>query len=327
MLSEDVAEKQAKQREAERASIIGKMIRTNLGPIRPFFDDTSVVEIMLNADKKLWVERLGKQIEYTGLIIEPEKSRQLIQVIAAACGTIAKDTNPIISAELPIFDSRFEGILPPVSLNPVFSIRQPSIFDFTLNDYVEQKIITPRQKTEIEKSVQQRKNILLIGGTGTGKTTMINAILKEMVETSASRMVIMEDTRELRCDSSNVVFLRTQEDFSVDQQRLLKSSMRLRPDRIIVGEVRDKAALDIVKSWLTGHPGGAASVHGNSAYGGLLRMEQLMSEAGAVKQERLIAETINLLIYIERTPNGRRVKEMAYVRGFEDGKYQLEFIY
>lgn len=311
----------------EGNNIISKMLRTNLGAIRPFFDDVSVVEIMLNADKKLWIERLGEEMKDTGIEIEPEKSLQLIQLIASVCGTTVKDSNPIISAELPFFGSRFEGIIPPVSVNPIFSIRQPAVREIPLEEYLEKRIITQRQYERIDKAVVERENILLVGGTGTGKTTMINAILQRMVKTKANRIVIMEDTRELRCNASNIVFLRTQDDIGVTQQRLLKSSMRLRPDRIVVGEVRDRAALDIVKAWLTGHPGGIASVHGSSAYGGLVRMEQLIMESGAIHQEKLIAETVHLLIYIERTPTGRVVKEMANVRGYENGKYQLDLIY
>ena len=171
--------------------------------------------------------------------------------------------------------------------------------------------------------IHGEKNILFVGGTGTGKTTATNAVLDEIAKTG-DRLVILEDTKELQCSATNVVFLRTQD--NIDMTRLLKSTMRLRPDRIVVGEVRDGAALALLKAWNTGHPGGISTIHADNAYAGLLRLESLIQEAIPSPQPQLIAEAVDIVIYIERVHFSRKVKEMAFVNGYKDGMYQLEYI-
>lgn len=183
--------------------------------------------------------------------------------------------------------------------------------------------MSPRQVEIIKQGVRDKKNILFVGGTGTGKTTATNAVLDEIAKTG-DRLVILEDTKELQCSAPNVVFLRTQD--NIDMTRLLKSTMRLRPDRIVVGEVRDGAALALLKAWNTGHPGGISTIHADNAYAGLLRLESLIQEAIPSPQPQLIAEAVDIVIYIERAHFSRRVKEMAFVTGYKDGVYQLEYI-
>lgn len=305
-------------------SLVAQMLRTSMGPIRPFFENPEIVEIMLNADQRLWIEKMGHSIEDTGIVIKPEQARQFINIIASACRAEIHEGKPVLSAELPYFGSRFQGMIPPVTINPVFSIRQPALRILSLDDYVTQEIITATQQNRITAAIEKRENILLVGGTGSGKTTMINTILARMAETKYNRIFIIEDTRELQGRTSNLIFTRVHE--GVSQRELVKCALRMRPDRIVVGEVRDAAALDIVKAWQTGHPGGAASIHANNAYGGLLRMEQLIMESGAVNQEKLIGEVVNLLIFIERTAHGRRVQEIAEVKGYRNGEYVLEYV-
>ena len=300
-----------------------KMLKSALGPIRPFFDDPSVIEIMLNPDCHLWVEKLGEPCQDTGIIIDVKSAAQIIKIVATYCHTVVTAESPIISAELPLFGSRFEAIMPPVTPGPTFAIRQPATKLFTLDDYIQQQVMSCEQVLSIQSAVKNKKNILFVGGTGTGKTTATNAVLNEIAKTG-DRLVILEDTKELQCTAPNVVFLRTQD--TVDMTRLLKSTMRLRPDRIIVGEVRDSAALALLKAWNTGHPGGVSTVHANSAYDGLLRLEQFIQEALPSPQQVLIGEAVDLVIYIERMNFGRKVKEMAKISGYKNGEYQLKYI-
>ena len=312
-----------KIQQAEENDLGAKMLKSSLGLIRPFFDDQEVVEIMLNPDRHLWVERTGQPCKDTGIIISTEESSRVIKLVATYCHTVVTENNPILSAELPNFGSRFEAVLPPVTTAPVFSIRQPARKLFDLQDYMDKGIMTPQQVEIIKQAVKDRKNILFVGGTGTGKTTATNAVLDEIAKTG-DRILILEDTRELQCSAPNVVFLRTQD--NIDMTRLLKSTMRLRPDRIVVGEVRDGAALALLKAWNTGHPGGISTIHADNAYAGLLRLESLIQEAIPSPQPQLIAEAVDIVIYIERVHFSRKVREMAFVKGYKDGLYQLDYV-
>src|SRR5690606_20638793 len=203
---------------------------------------------------------------------------------------------------------------------PTFTIRKKALHVFTLADYVEKEIMTPGQMEAIASGVRNRRNILVVGGTGTGKTTLTNAIIRHMVDVSPQdRLAIIEDTGELQCTADNAVTMRAVE--HVDMTRLLKATMRLRPDRIIVGEVRDGAALALLKAWNTGHPGGVATIHANSAPAGLIRLEQLIAEATQAPMTTLIAEAIDLIVSIERTATGRRVKEVVTVEGHDGHNY------
>ncbi len=311
-------------RQAEAEDHGARMFRTSLGEIRKYFEDPGIIEISLNPDGKLWIETIESDPKFTGEIIAPEKGQQIIEIVATYCKTVANKDNPIISAELPFFGSRFEGILPPITEQPVFSIRQPATKLYELDDYVNKGIMTEAQAILIKSAVVEKKNILFVGGTGSGKTTATNAVLNEIAKTN-DRLLILEDTLELQCTAENAVFLRTND--TVDMTRALRSCMRLRPDRIIVGEVRDKAALALLKAWNTGHPGGVATVHANSAKDGLLRIEALVGEASAVNQERLIAEAIDVVVYIRRDrERGRKVQEVAICKGFKNGDYELEYV-
>ena len=217
--------------------------------------------------------------------------------------------------------SRFQGILPPLSKNPSFSIRKKAIQIFTLSDYVEKKILSNAHSAAIEEAVKKRSNILIVGGTGSGKTTLANAILALIAETG-DRIVIIEDTQELQCSAKDSLALRTKDEIA-NMTDLLKATMRLRPDRIVVGEVRGKEALALLKAWNTGHPGGCATVHADSAAKGLVRLEQLVQEAGLLDSKPIIAEAVDLIIYIVKVGTSRKVQEVVALRGLQNGAYQL----
>ncbi|MCL5237729.1 MAG: P-type conjugative transfer ATPase TrbB [Nitrospirae bacterium] len=302
-----------------------KMLSTALGPdIAKFLSDPKIVELMLNPDRRLWIDKLGIGRQDTGTKIMPADAERIIGIVATSAGSECNHITPILSAEMPGSGYRFQGILPPVVSSPVFTIRKKALLIYSLDDYVKQGIMTKTQMQTVKKAVTDKENILVVGGTGTGKTTLVNAILAEIGKTK-DRIVIIEDTQELQCPADDTVFLRSREGVAT-MTNLLKATMRLRPDRIVVGEVRGGEALALLKAWNTGHPGGAATVHANSAAAGLTRIEQLIQEAVVGVSRHLIAEAVNIIVYIERTPRGRKIKEICRVLGVDGEKYLTKSI-
>ena len=285
-------------------------------------DDASVVEIMLNPDGRLFIERLGHGVAPAGAM-SSAAAEVVIGSVAHALQSEADDERPIISGELPIGGHRFEGLLPPVVSSPAFTIRRRASRLIPLNDYVTSKVMTEAQASAIRSAIDARMNIVISGGTGSGKTTLANAIIAEIVSAAPDdRMVILEDTSEIQCAAENAVSLHTSD--TIDMARLLKSTMRLRPDRIIVGEIRDGAALTLLKAWNTGHPGGVTTIHSNTAMSALRRLEQLTAEASQQPLQEVIGEAVDLVVSIERTGKGRRVREVIHIEGYRNNHYQTE---
>jgi len=289
-------------------------------PICAALADDTVVEIMRNPDGRLFVERLGRGIEPMGEM--PAGSAELIiGSVAHALGRELHDGQPIISGELPLGRHRFEGLLPPVVAGPTFSIRRHASRLIGLDEYFEEGIISPGHLEAIGRAIAARRNIVVAGGTGSGKTTLVNAIIAEMVKIAPhQRLVVLEDTAEIQCTAQNTVALHTSE--TIDMAQLLRSTLRLRPDRIIVGEVRDGAALTLLKAWNTGHPGGVTTIHANSALSALRRLEQLTAEVSQQPLREVIADAVDLVISVERTTHGRRVHEVLCVEGLREGQYR-----
>ena len=285
-------------------------------------DDTSVVEIMLNPDGRLFIERLGHGIAAVGEMTSAA-AEIVIGSVAHALQSQADDEQPIISGELPIGGHRFEGLLPPIVSRPTFTIRRRASRLIPLDNYVSSKVMTARQADIIRNAIESRLNIVISGGTGSGKTTLANAVISEIVEAAPEdRIVILEDTAEIRCVAEYAVALHTSD--TIDMARLLKSTMRLRPDRIIVGEVRDGAALTLLKAWNTGHPGGVTTIHSNSAMSALRRLEQLTAEVSQQPMREVIGEAVDLIVSIERTGRGRRVRDVIHVESFNGSRYETE---
>lgn len=279
--------------------------------------DPQVVEILLNSDGSLWVDRLGSGMERVGEM-EPLRALTVITTVAALLDTVITQERSILECELPLDGSRFEALIPPLVERPVFALRKRALLIFSLDHYVQHGIMSADQKHAVEAAVAERKNILVCGGTGTGKTTLANAILDCVARLASDhRVVVIEDTRELQVSARNVVFLHTSD--STDMTRLLRATLRLRPDRIIVGEVRDASALTLLKAWNTGHPGGVGTVHAQDVSGALIRVGQLIQEAGVPPNPELIAETVNVVVSIRRAESGRRVEEVAAVHGWSAG--------
>ena len=286
------------------------MLATALGSqVMAALDAPDTIEVMANPDGRVWVERHGLGRGPLDLTLAPTHVERVIRLVATLTGAEAHRERPIISAELPPRGERFEGVLPPVSRAPCFSIRKPAQVLFRLADYVTAGMMSAGQKTTLEEAIGTHANILIAGGTGSGKTTLANALLAEIAALD-ERVVILEDTRELACAAQDVVALRTRAGV-VSLSDLVRSTLRLRPDRIIVGEVRGPEALDLLKAWNTGHPGGIATIHANSARAALSRLEQLCMEVCERPPTALIEEAIDLVVFITRGgPAGRIVADI-----------------
>jgi type IV secretion system protein TrbB len=299
------------------------MLRTAMGPaIAAALADPAVIEVMVNPDGVLRLDRLGEGRVETGEKLGASEVERIIRLVASHIRVEAHANNPIISAELPDTAERFEGILPPVASAPCFSIRKPAIKIHTLDNYVEDRILSPVLADILKKAITERANLLIAGGTSSGKTTLANALLAEIAKLD-ERVILIEDTRELQCAVRDCVALRTKAGI-VTMADLVRSTLRLRPDRIIVGEVRGAEALDMLKAWNTGHPGGIATVHANSARAALYRLEQLIQESVVTVPRRLIAEAIDLVVFIRGRGTARRIEIIAQVTGLEaDGDYAI----
>jgi P-type conjugative transfer ATPase TrbB len=300
------------------------MLRTAMGPaIALALEEPDVVEVLVNPDGRLWLDRHGSGRSEAGVMLTPHEVERIIRLVASHVRAEASGSCPIVSAELPETGERFEGLLPPVSLAPCFAIRKPATTTFRLQDYVKAQIATPAVARILAEAVANGRNILVAGGTGSGKTTLANALLAEIAGLN-ERVVIIEDTRELRCDAKDAVTLRTKPNVATLAD-LVRSTLRLRPDRIIVGEVRGGEALDMLKAWNTGHPGGIATVHANSARSALYRIEQLIQEVVATVPRRLIAQAINLVVFIKGRGQARRIETVVEVEGLDgSGEYVLK---
>ncbi|MCH2457870.1 MAG: P-type conjugative transfer ATPase TrbB [Henriciella sp.] len=297
------------------------MLRTAFCPVvREALEAPDTIEIMANPDGSVWIEKAGIGLIVSKHTLAPSDRERVIRLVASGVGEAAGRTSPIVSAELPGSGERFEGLLPPVSTAPCFSIRKPATTPFQLGDYVAQGALAPALAEALKDSIATRTNILIAGGTSSGKTTFTNALLAES-SLHDDRIVILEDTRELRCAAPNVVQLRTHRE-TATLQDLVRSTLRLRPDRIIVGEVRGAEALDLLKAWNTGHPGGITTLHANSALGALARLEQLTLEATPRSPFDLIAEAIDVVVFMSRAGGQRRIEEALRVTGFDGEGYQ-----
>jgi type IV secretion system protein VirB11 len=299
------------------------MLRTALGPsIAAWLENPAIVEVMLNPDGRLWVDRLGGGLSDTGETLSPADGERIVRLVAHHIGVEVHSCSPRVSAELPETGERFEGLVPPVVAAPAFAIRKPAVAVFTLDDYAQAGIMTRLQAAALRKAVADRRNILVAGGTSTGKTTLTNALLAEVAKTS-DRVVLIEDTRELQCAAPNLVALRTK-DGVASLSDLVRSALRLRPDRIPIGEVRGAEALDLLKAWGTGHPGGVGTIHAGSGLGALRRLEQLIQEAVLTVPRALIAETIDVVAVLSGRGAERRLAELAHVDGLNAaGDYAL----
>jgi P-type conjugative transfer ATPase TrbB len=300
-----------------------KKLERDMGPdLLTALGDPKTVEIMLNADGRLWQERLGEPMKCIGTM-RLAQAQAVIETIAGYHDREVTRHKPILECELPLDGSRFAGQLPPVVPAPTFAIRKKAVAIFTLEQYVARGIMTPHQREVLIAAVKAHRNILVIGGTGSGKTTLVNAIINQMViQDPTERVFIIEDTGEIQCAAANYVQYHTTMD--VNMTALLKTTLRMRPDRILVGEVRGPEALDLLMAWNTGHDGGCATLHANNPEAGLHRLAMLISMHPDSPEpiEPLIGEAVHMVVHIARTSDGsRRIQGILEVSGYAAGQY------
>lgn len=295
-------------------------IKTHFGKKQlALLSDDDVTELMLNSDGLLWVERFGKPMAVESSMTQTQ-AMLLMRALAGYHQISLTPESPILECECPIDGSRFEGIIPPITTAPTFALRKKALRVFSLQEYVDAGMLSPAQYDILKRAIIERKNILIVGGTGSGKTTFANALIHQMVCTcGGDRIIIIEDTNEIQCSAPNAVILRSNATTPIAQ--LLRATLRLRPDRILVGEVRGGEALSLLKAWNTGHDGGLATIHANSAKLGLLRLEDCIAEVSQHINHNLIAQTVNIVVFIEKTSEGRQIKEIIQVDDYQDGHY------
>lgn len=289
-----------------------------------------ITEIYINDDGHIRYMSHTEGKVKTDIYIEPPKVQALIELVAGQCGKIVNEDIPSISTEIRGYGCRFQGELPPIVRNPQFNIRKKAIKIFTIDEYVENGTMSQKYADYLKEAIRQRKNILVVGGTGTGKTTFLNAIMDSIAQISPfHRIISIEDLPELQCPADDYSPMYVKQDTSknsirYNMTRLLADCMRRSPDRIVLGEVRDGAAYTMLKAWNTGHEGGACTVHANSAEQGLTRIKSLAQEdpdaAGDLKE--LIGEAIDIVVSIVHVEfadgrKGRKVNDIIEVRGYD----------
>ena len=297
-------------------------IRSAFGAHAALLDDPGLVELSANPNGTVFVVRLGREPECVGHLDEQARSR-IIRFCATSRGIPVTAQAPIVSARMPGLGYRFEGVIPPCAPAPLFSIRFHAAKVFPMQEYIDTGTLDAAQANRLTEALGAKENIVVAGGTGSGKTTFLNMLIGEIAHLEpGTRPIFIEDTPELRTEMLNASFLQTSQE--QDMTRLVASALRQRPDRIIVGETRDGAALAMIKSWNTGHPGGLTSVHANSARLALERLDLLVCEASVTPQRKQIAQAVDLVVFIEATRDGRRVSEILSVKGYENDEFVCE---
>lgn len=307
---------------------VPSLIRTVTRAIAAHLDEPRVIEIMLNPDGRVWVDRAGEGMSVTETVMTPSEAEAFLRYVATESGTTLTRDTPTLAGTLPHWGARVQGWMPPAVSRPAFVIRKPSPRVFSLAEYVEKGVITPAQEQALTRAVLGRKNILVGGGTGTGKTTFANALLRVIAEQTSDRLYIAEDRPELQCQAPNVLFVRTVRG-KYETRDAIFDALRGRPDRILVGELRDGAALELIKGWNTGHPGGIATIHANDPIGMLNRFCQLIEEEVYPAPRELVAEAIDVCVHLTldlSSPAGRRLSGLDSVKGYDSSarKWLLE---
>ncbi len=292
------------------------------GFIRDALEDPDIIEVMVNACGRVWLDRLRHGRHETGQTMPPSAAEAIIRLVAHHIGETVSEDRPLVAGTLPLTGERFQGVLPPIAKAPSFTIRKRPGIVLRLDDYVGSGAMTDEQAMILLDALAEHRNILVSGGTSSGKTTLLNALLAEPAIVD-DRIILIEDTVELQCAAHDQLQLLTKRTApTITIRDLVQTTLRLRPDRIVIGEIRDGAgALDMLKAWNTGHSGGLGTLHANGGSEALHRLEDLISEVAVNVPHRLIGQAVDLIVHIARTPSGRRVQEILAVQGYQDGRY------
>jgi len=306
-----------------------------LGPLEPLLADPSVSDILVNTYKQTFVERYGV-LERTNVQFQNnEHLMRIIEKIATSVGRRVDESTPMVDARL-ADGSRVNAIIPPLSIDgPSLSIRKFSVDPYTMLDLINFKSLTPGMGEFIGAAVKSKQNILVTGGTGSGKTTLLNVLSSYIPHNE--RIITIEDSAELQLQQPHVVRLETRPaniegKGEIIQRDLLKNALRMRPDRIVVGEVRGSEALDMLQAMNTGHDGSITTIHANSPRDALTRLEHMVGMSGipipALVVRQQIAAAINLVIDAERLPDGRRVvTSIQEITGMEENVVNMQEIF
>jgi pilus assembly protein CpaF len=309
-----------------------ELILPFLRPIQHLILDPEISEIMVNGPERIFIEKAGYLQAVPGVKLTPESLIVAVKNIARRLGDDISEAKPILDSRLPD-GSRVAAVIPPCSIQGVaLTIRKFTSHKFKMKDLVEVGTLTAELAAQLEEYVAKRKNILICGGTGSGKTTLLN-ILTEFIP-DHERVVLIEDTAEIQIHKENVLRFearREQNDLpAVTIRDLLKATLRHRPDRIIVGEIRGGEAFDLLQLLNTGHSGTLSTVHANSAAQGISRFTTCVLQSGIEMPYRAIktniADSLNIIIQIERRPGRRYVSEVLNIRGYnpEGDHYDFE---
>lgn len=332
-----IAEQGLALNDEERKSVITAIQNEvfGLGPIEPLLADETVSDILVNRYDQCYVERHGK-IEHTSVQFRDDSHlMRIIQKIASSVGRRVDESSPMVDARLSD-GSRVNAIIPPLALDgPVLSIRKFSVDPLKPEDLVKFKSMTPDMADFLKAAVQARVNMIISGGTGSGKTTLLNVVSGFIPEDE--RIITIEDSAELQLQQPHVVRLETRPpniegQGQIRQRELVRNALRMRPDRIIVGEVRGEEALDMLQAMNTGHDGSLSTIHANSARDALTRLEHMVGMSGVpipplvVRQQ--IAAALHLLIQTERLSDGRRViMSIQEITGMEQSVVNMQEIF
>src|SRR2546425_2576156 len=312
----------------ETGARYGEMMARYLGPVilRAFADD-DVTEIYVNPqDGLVRFDTRSRGRITSDVSVTPTRVEMFLNAVATSLGLTLGSDHPGLEAELPAVafrGSRLQGFVPPTTPAPAFTIRKPPAVVYSLDDYVAAGVLSRAQRAEFPRAVREHQNVLIAGGTNTGKTTLANALLKEITDLCPTeRLVILEDTVELQCLAPDHLALRTTPTVTLAQ--LVKSALRTSPTRIVVGEVRGSEALDLLDAWAARHPGGVATVHASSAQGALLRLDRLAPRANVPPQRHLVAQAIPWIAVLEGSHARRRLTALVRVEGLDrDGRFVL----
>lgn len=306
-----------------------------MGPLAPLLRDPSIDDIIVNGTHNVYVERAGILERVTTRFRDEAHLMNIIQRIVGPIGRRIDEANPFVDARLPD-RSRINIVIPPVALDgPTISIRKARAQAFGMDDFVAKQVLTEEMASYLEAAVRSKLNILVSGGTGAGKTTFLN-ILSGFVG-GKERLVTIEDAAELQLQQEHVVRLETrpanqQGSREIHARDLVRNALRMRPDRIILGEVRGSEAVEMLQAMSTGHDGSMSTIHGNSSRDALSRLELLLGFAGLQQEiraiRRFIASSINVMVHVQRLGDGsRKVVSIAEVTGVEGEHYSLNQLF